>query len=503
MNQSFDLLQAPWIPCMQADGAPVELGLRDTLAQAHNLRELHGESPLVTAALYRLLLAVLHRVFGPAGYAEWAGLWQTRRWDPARLDAYLERWRSRFNLFDPQHPFYQAPDARVKPKPVNSLILDAAFGNKATLFDHHTDAEGITLSPAQSARVLITAQAFGLAGTLGSTMHFTDGSCARGILFLVEGETLFETLALNLLRYPDDGVIPTSPDDCPAWEMDDPFTPDRSHPRGYLDYLTWQSRRIMLLPEATQDGVVVRQMTLAPALRLSADVLDPMKHYRRDEKRGPLVLRFNEERALWRDSAALFRLSDEGYRAPRAFWWLAELIGQDCLPREQPRRYLALGMANDQARVDFYRSEHMPLLLDYLQDKELVDRLDDALKMAEAARSQLWGAAYTLATFLLSPHSDTGTEHQPARKDLDSLTSQWAIERDYWSRLEIHFHRMLVALPNDVEGTLADWRETLRRTAQAALNRVATDLEHDSRNLKATVRARDQLKAGLRKILPD
>jgi len=503
MNQSFDLLQAPWIPCMQADGVPVKMGLRDTLAQAHNLRELHGESPLVTAALYRLLLAVLHRVFGPAGYAEWAGLWQARRWDPARLDAYLERWRSRFDLFDPQHPFYQAPDARVKPKPLNSLILDAAFGNKATLFDHHTDAEGITLSPAQSAWTLVTAQAFGLAGTLGSTMHFTDGSCARGILFLVEGETLFETLALNLLRYPDDGVMPHSSDDCPAWEMDDPFTPDRSHPRGYLDYLTWQSRRIMLLPEATQDGVVVRQMTLAPALRLSADVLDPMKHYRRDEKRGPLVLRFNEERALWRDSAALFRLSDEGYRAPRAFWWLAELIGQDCLPREQPRRYLALGMANDQARVDFYRSEHMPLPLDYLQNKELVDRLDDALRMAEDVRSQLWGAAYALATFLLSPHSDASTAHQPARKDLNNLTTQWAIERDYWSRLEVHFYRVLVTLPNDVEGTLADWRETLYRTAQAAFNRVASDLEHDPRNLKATVRARGQLVAGLREVLRD
>ena len=62
---------------------------------------------------------------------------------------------------------------------------------------------------------------------------------------------------------------------------------------------------------------------------------------------------------------------------------------------------------------------------------------------------------------------------------------------------------MLEALPDDVEGTLTDWRETLRRTAWAAFNRVAGDLERDPRNLKATVRARDQLAAGLGKALPE
>ncbi|HFD40439.1 MAG TPA: type I-E CRISPR-associated protein Cse1/CasA, partial [Anaerolineae bacterium] len=262
MMPTFDLLQSPWIPCIRRDGTPVELGLRDALVQAHELRELGSESPLATAALYRLLLAVLHRALqGPADADEWADLWNAGSWDVARLDAYLAQWRHRFDLFDPVRPFYQSPDERVRPKPVNRLLHEIASGNNPTLFDHHTHERGPELTPAQAARALIALQAFGLGGLSGLPQKFTDAPCAGGIVFLVQGETLFETLALNLLPYPDDTILPYHPEDRPAWEMDDPFTPDRNDPYGSLDYLTWQNRRVLLLPQPTSRGVIVREMT--------------------------------------------------------------------------------------------------------------------------------------------------------------------------------------------------------------------------------------------------
>ena len=502
MNPTFDLLRFPWVPCIRADGATVELGLRDALVQAHELRELHGESPLVTAALCRLLLAVLHRVFGPATCDEWGALWAAGRWDAARLGAYLERWRHRFDLFDPERPFYQASDERVKPKSVVSLIHDVASGNNPTLFDHHTEAGGITLTPAQAARMLVASQAFGLAGLSGLVQKFTDAPCAGGIIFLVQGETLFETLALNLVRYADDAPLPRRPDDRPAWEMDDPFTTDRSLPRGYLDYLTWQNRRVLLLPETTTDGIVVRQVTIAPALRLERDILDPMKHYRKDEKRGPLPLLFTEGKALWRDSAALFRLHDEGYQPPRAFQWLAELVDEDHLFQSQTRRCLALGMSKKQAKVNFYRSERVPLPLMYLTNDALAEALDTALDMARRTASQLWGATRMLATFVLVPGSDQESARKPDPKDLAHLTQQWAVERRYWSRLEIPFYETMEALPEEREGALERWRDRLVRTAWRAFDQVTNNLGHDPRTLKAVVRARGQLVAGLSKALP-
>ena len=60
MATSFNLCDEPWLPCIRLDGRAVELGLYDMLMQAHTLRELLGETPLETAALHRLLLAVLH-----------------------------------------------------------------------------------------------------------------------------------------------------------------------------------------------------------------------------------------------------------------------------------------------------------------------------------------------------------------------------------------------------------------------------------------------------------
>ena len=506
MSPTFDLLQSPWIPCIQNDGTFVELGLRDALVRAHELRELSGESPLVTAALYRLLLAVLHRALqGPADADEWADLWNAGRWDAAQLDAYLERWQHRFDLFHPERPFYQAPDERVKPKSVTSLILDIASGNNRTLFDHHTDSDGISLTPAQAARMLVTAQNFGLSGRCAPGLpNFTYGSGVKGVLFFVQGDTLFETLALNLLPYPDDTILIHHPEDRPAWEMDDPFTPDRTRPHGYLDYLTWQNRRILLLPEETGSGIVIRQMTMAPGLILDK-VLDPAKHYSQNAKLGFQALRLKEARALWRDSAALFQLHNPGVRPPRVFRWLAELVvDEGYLDESQTYHYLAFGIAigKKAADVDFYRSEQMPLPLSYLKERALVDALRTALNMAEKARNQLWGATRTLATFLLSPEADTEGRHQPAREDLDSLTQQWAVERRYWSRLELPFRRTMEALPQGVNKALVIWRKTLWRTAWEAFDQVADNLGHDPRTLKAVVRARGQLAAGLSKALP-
>ena len=502
MTASFDLITQPWVPCVGSDGRVADMGLRETLARAHEVRELGGESPLVTAALHRLLLAILHRVFGPPDYDSWYALWEAGRFDASVLDKYFEQWSDRFDLFHAQRPFYQAADERVKPKSLAALVHHVASGNNGTLFDHHTDAGGLTLRPAQATRFLVVGHAFGLAGLSGLPQKFTDGASARGITFLVAGDTLFQTLLLNLLRYDASSPLPRRPDDQPAWEMDDPFADDRSVPRGYLDYLTWQNRRLLLLPEETPEGVVVRQMTLAPGLRLAEGVLDPMKPYRRDEKRGLLPLRFGEERALWRDSATLFEIDGAHAYAPRAFAWLDELAAEGYLA-QRTWRTVALGMANDQAKVEFYRTENLPLPLRYLRDQQLLNSLrDDILGGAEAAARQLWGAARTMALFVLAAQADSENAHQPAGEDLGRVMAPWGVERRYWSRLELPFRSALETLPEDRTGTLANWQKTLRRTAWEAFESVAEDVETDPRALKAAVEGRGQLAAGLAKALP-
>jgi len=155
-----------------------------------------------------------------------------------------------------------------------------------------------------------------------------------------------------------------------------------------------------------------------------------------------------------------------------------------------------------QAKVNFYRSERMPLPLVYLKEQELVEMLGTALGMAERTARQLWSATRTLATFILLPEADSQSARQPAREDLDSLTQQWAVVRRYWSRLEIPFRETMEALPEETERALERWRKTLLRTAWRAFDQVTDNLSHDPHTLKAVVRARDQLAVGLAKQLP-
>jgi len=502
MKPTFNLIDRPWIPCVRLDGTHVELGVGDALTEAHTLRALHGESPLVIGALYRLLLAMLHRIYeGPGTWDEWGRLWDESRWDSERINVYLEEWRHRFDLFDSHRPFYQAADLRTEePGPINRLIYHMANGNNATLFDHHMDADNPTLTPAQAARALLAIQAFGLGGFGMGRSYHVDGPCTGGIIFLIQGETLFETLALNLLRYPDEGLPGHGEADRPVWEMDDPFEPERSIPLGYVHYLTWQNRRLLFFPEMNGQGTVVRRMREAAAPRLADGIQDPMKHYVATGSRGPRALRFRERRGLWRDSTALFQLNAEGIHPPHVFDWLADLVDNGHLDLHQTQQYMGLGMSKRQQKVNFYRMERMPLPLRYLDDQELVGKLTVALELAESAASQLWGATRTLARLSIAPELDLKSGREPDPEDVNRLLDHWAIDGHYWSRLETPFRKTMVDLPNSPERALINWQETLTGTVWASFDRAADHLRHDPRKLKAVVRAGNQLGAGLKEL---
>lgn len=502
MNPSFNLIDRPWIPCILRSGAVVELSLQETLVRAEEVRELGGESPMVTASLYRLLLALLHRIHdGPNDEDEWYRLW-TAGWDREAMSTYFDRWYERFDLFHPERPFYQSADERMTPKSVSAMIHDAATGNNATLFDHHMDEVTPVLTSAQAARLLLAAQNFGLAGPCNPKLklYFTGGPCLGGILFLVLGESLQQTLVLNMLEYPTNrSVMPHQKEDKPAWEMENPLEPEREIPLGYLDYLTWQNRRIQLFPTQSADRIVVQEMTMSPGLSLENSILNPMMHYFEDSDRGPRPLSFSEEKALWRDSSALFRLRSDNHRPPRVLIWLADLVMDDYIEPHQQRRLQALGMVNDRAKMEFFRNERMPLPQEYLVRSELVESLDTALNMAEQASSKLWGASRRLAQTILAPND----EKEVRREDWLPIVNAWGVGRVYWSQLETPFRTVLETLPQSREEALEAWQELLHRAAWSAFNGVADNLGTTPRILKAVVNAQGQLAAGLAKALPN
>lgn len=540
---TFNLIDEPWIPCVvPGKDAPQLFSLRDTLRKAHSLKEIAADSPLVTASLYRLCLAVLHHIFGPRDSHAWYRLWQTREqgtWtaeQAAELDAYFvapTRYR-RFDLFASERPFYQANDARVKPVCIANLRVEVS-SSQATLFDHHQEAQQPAFTPAEAARALAASQTFGLGGLSGvRNVSFVDGIGAQGIIFLAEGDTLFETLLLNLFPYPTkDDVFYTDPEtDVPAWDAEDPLAP-RSEPRGYLDLLTWPNRRVLLLPEQTEAGVVIRQMKWAPDLQLSKKTLDPMQRYHPNtdassSKKQPwLPLRFNADRALWRDSYTLLAKLSKDIRPPYVSQWLADLVRWDkYLDAAQTYRLMTFGIAKDRANVSFYRMERLPLPLRLLEDPARVGALSEAMTLANRTEGALKRALGELARLLISAGDKTKpapAAEQPAKKkkgkksaapeggkkneNVDKLLDSWGVLSRYWGQLETPFWRLAHDLArasnsDEMEAAQQTWSQTLYRAARDTLDLTERYAGDSPRALKAAVQARSWLRYLLGGILP-
>ncbi len=515
MNPTFDLIDQSWIPCIRKDGSTEEVGLQEALTRAHQLRGVYGESPLVVAALHRLLLALLYRAFPPPVDTEgWERLWRRGCFDSAAIESYLERRRDRFDLFHPTHPFYQWRGQNAREKNVNDLIFHIASGNNATLFDHHTDEVALALTPGAALRSLLVVQAFSSSGTAGmAPKDSSNAPWADSLLFWGEGSTLFETLLLNLIPHSYLDGIRTTSKDRPIWETDSPFEPARDAPLGIADYLTWPNRALCLIPEESNSGLVVRRVLMSPGIRIKDEIVDPYKHYRIDKEKGYRPLKVQEYRSLWRDSDSLVRLREiENFHPPRTFYWLAELVADGVLERSQSLRFMALGLAAGRtdaepnaaaAKIHFYQETHLPLPAGYLQDDGLVEKLVIALQQAEAIRSIVTDSIVRLATLVLSPTADDPNGRKPDRKDVSNLLTHWAAERHYWSELEPAFYDLMIRIPQHGEDALAQWTNRLLQSARSAFALAERSTPDDARGLRAAVRAKGQMEGGLKRFVTD
>jgi hypothetical protein len=166
---------------------------------------------------------------------------------------------------------------------------------------------------------------------------------------------------------------------------------------------------------------------------------------------------------------------------------------------------MALGMANDQAKVEFFNEEHMPVPLAYLEKDELVEQLAAATQKAEDTRFSLKVASQWMALLIVSPKSDGKKWREIdkiSKNQAEALAIHWNVERYFWQQLEVPFLDLLESLPNHPEA-LASWYETVRRAAWDALEQEASLAGLHAIALKAAVRARGMLGYSLKELFPD
>jgi len=433
---AFDLLTQPWLPVVYRDGTHDEIGVTRLFQHAHRIYRLAGETPPMTAALYRLILAIAHRAYGPATSAEWRKLRDATTLPAQSLTAYLNQWRSRFDLFDHDRPFLQCPGlSALPPASVSKLVPYRATGNNVTLFDHTTSSDHLTLDPSDAARWLVTTLTYDPGGT--KTPYERDKSseaaaCNRFGVTLIESDTLKETLLLNMLIYDTSSEKPamTTPHDRPSWEDPEPPNPlpHRRTPAGWTDLLTWPTRRILLNTGNTDGHTVVDGVVITPGTRLDGELVDVemMAAFRRPKQNGkpklkaPLVpVRLVESRGVWRHSIELLLAGTRDRQRPRALDQLADRVEAGHISADTVYTLRVFGQQLDDKRtvVQSWSEEQVPIPVALLRaDSEaigailgyvitLADDVGDALRfMTTGYRAEFAAAATDTVDLMYWPH---------------------------------------------------------------------------------------------------
>ncbi|PWG60240.1 type I-E CRISPR-associated protein Cse1/CasA [Bifidobacterium catulorum] len=366
----FNLIDEPWIPCVLDDGGFKELSLRDVFREARRIRMISGDLPQQDIPLVRLLVAILFRAYCDTEasrvqmLALWKHLWDNQAFDMDVLEDYFDEFHDRFYLLDSRHPFYQVPNLTYSGKkeydPIGEMIADVPKSEKF-LFSLRSPEYLDSVDFAQAARWVVFLQAYDTAGiktpVVGNThinkgkVYAPKGVAGTGWLGVlgpvtVEGANLVQSLLLNWCLYDtrnNTTELFGNADDLPPWELDESPGFDlrmRTSFTGPVDALTFQSRRLRLVPNADNDRIIgivnCYGDVIAP---YNTDECEKMTAWRisvpQQKKLGLSTAPFmpvthDAGKSLWRGLASLLEVGDADLR-PGVIRWIEELQRKGCL----------------------------------------------------------------------------------------------------------------------------------------------------------------------------
>lgn len=503
----FNLIDEPWIPVRFPNGSRAELGIKDTLLRAKEIAVIEDPSPLVVASLHRFLLAVLYRALeGPTDIDQAKG-WFKSGLPADRIDAYLEKWRSRFWLFDDTYRMLQIPgyDTPKKWQAWTKLAAERNSNDTRVLFDHTDVTAAGAISEAVAARWLIAIQTFALGGGNSDFGYTSTAPSAGAAMVIPVGHNFADTLLFCLVPQNRE-VLRT---DLPAWECE-PDAPIRllsgikRSISGYAHLYTWLSRSIHLKQSANNE---VTHLAFAAGIKFDGEFIDPMLAYRIDEKYGRLPIPF-KERGVWRDFDSL--LPDAARLAPAVIVHAAALTR---FARERfPQAVMVLGQANNKAKIEYWRMERHALPASLVGNANARSEIRQLLKDAEQSGDALEAALRDWAKLIITKgdrdlHPDKWAKGKWVPGDVSRAIGKMSPDAPpspalaYWSRLEAAFHDTLrhYTLERDFEEIRHDWLKTVRAALRDAWAQHAASVSTtDVWAIRALVRAEDAISKQLR-----
>ena len=488
----FNLIEEKWIPVRYPDGTRDELGIRDTLLRSKEIADIEDPSPLVVAALYRFLLAVLYRALeGPTDINHAKSLFKNG-FPGEKIDAYLSIWKDRFWLFDEKYPFGQNPNVpKNEIEPWTKLTAEFNASTNKVLFDHTNTKYPGARQPKECARWLLSTMNFSLSGGRG----YYPSPSSNAMMCIPLGRNLHQTLCYNLVHYPNRDVMRG---DSALWEREPksfPLGTQKQMTTGYADLYSWQSRMI-LLEELPSGEVAFTRFVAGQGFDNQSGNPDPMQPYKTDKTHGKLPVQFREDRATWRDFDSL--LPDDAALAPLTIQNAIRLSGK--IVDLMPRSVLVLGLRYEppSANVDFWRMERFELPAALTGDRFIRTEIRQLLKDSEDAQKSLWSACSSFARDLLSRG-----DRKPDDKDIKKFVMQMSANSWYWSTLETRFHEILreYTFECDSEDIRYKWLQFVRDTLSSAwLQHSASVSMDDAWAIRALVKAEGPLRRKLNEL---
>lgn len=471
----FNLLEEPWIRVLRPDCRVEEVSLRQALLQAQAYSDLAGELPTQDVAVLRLLLAVLHGVFGrvnaqgqpveinniSSAVRQWRSLWELGRFPEQPILDYLEQWHDRFWLFHPERPFWQVPEAEIginfTGAKLNGEISQSE--NKRQLFCSFSGSEKESLSYAAAARWLLYINGYDERGgrpKAGNKPRHGVAWLGKIGFVAVKGNNLFETLMRNFTLLQDAEKAWMKPR--PVWEQSIVKTEQSTEipaPTNQAEMLTLQSRRIIL--KRANERVIGHALLGGDYINPENAFVEQMTIWRKVDMHD-LISYYPQQhdatKHLWREFPTFF----EG-RSPGVVRWNVLLQKNGALNRKKP---IALWVVANQ-----YDS----------QQASLKDTFSDTLSLHLAAFSELGfkrkmvideiHRCEQFADALGKLARDLAQAAGAGEKDV----SQSAKEQFYF-RIDQPFRQWLYSIDPDwdedeTDASLAAWREQSRKIAYA------------------------------------
>lgn len=519
--KSFNLIDEGWLPCFYCDGSskPTYLGLKDVLLNAGDLRELRDDSPCATAALLRLLLAILYDCFPwsrDTGDDEWEAMWNEKTFPSAEIVKYFEEHADCFDLFHKEKPFFQLPHLELfslklqkkqkievtETSPIARLMPEAASNNNPTLFDHSFNDEEKSYLPSTVARALVTAHSYALPGGNSTRYHrgkntfppanfkFQAAPLVSGATMWLVGTTLFETLMLNLLpgEFSEDKALwNLSRSELEAVMTD--FAGETLRVGAPMEQFVFPARAIRLEPE---DDLSVRRIFFTQGRRTDKKSDDPMKTYFiKTTKTGKILvpLGLDKNRALWRDAHALFKLQPRKSN-PTNGRGIKSLYNATRSCVQIPVSLHIVGLVvESSARVVLWRHERLPVPLRLLQDVERVQHVGELVQEAETIAEELQKRIKTLCEILYAPDygRKDSVRKKPEARHLQSLLQRFDTTDFYWAALGQRFEELLFRLDklDEVKATCDWWCAEIEAAARCSLEDALDNLGSQRRDLLA------------------